>query len=339
MVASYALIVPLRLGETARRYVASSGIGRTDLKVGRRDGKLYIPIERSVAPPLPGSTIEMADFEPTRPAGSYKDIIAVPDELRSKLPSSFDIVGDLVVIKIPEALWAQRTDIAQAILEAHSNIRGVFHDEGVAGGHRVRSLQHLAGDDRTRTIHSEYGAKFHVDLATAYFSPRLANEHQRVAQAVKPGETFVDATAGVGPFTIQAALRKVPATFFAIDLNERALELLRENLRLNRIQAPVDVRVGDARDVLPTLAPIHRVAINLPHGGLPILEAAWPRLVAGGSAHYYAIAEESGIAALEQKIIAHLRKTTGLGASVTDTHVVHPYSPKERLVSFDLRRD
>lgn len=337
MVTSYALVVPIARGEEARQFVASKGIGRSDLKLGRRDGTLLIPISEPVDPPIPEARVELADFEATRGPGSYKERVHVPAELRVHLPSSFDIVGDLVVIKIPPVLEAHATEIARAILEAHPNLRAVLADEGVEGPLRIRSLRRLAGEERTRTLHSEYGAKFHVDLAAAYFSPRLANEHIRVAKAIRPGETFVDATAGVGPFSVLAAKQGQAGRIVAIDLNPRALELLRENMTLNKVADRVDVIDGDAQAVLPTIGVFHRAAVNLPHAGEAILDAAWRHIAPGGTIHYTVVWPESDASDRMRQLVDRVSRITGRSGRVIESHIVHPYSARDRLFSVDFR--
>ncbi len=337
MVTSYALVVPIARGEEARQFVASHGIGRSDLKLGRRDGTLLIPISQPIDALLPGSTVEVAEFEATRQPGSYKERVNVPAGLRSQLPSSFDIVGDLVVIKIPTALAGHDREIGRAILEAHPNLRAVFSDDGVEGPLRIRTLRILAGEDRTRTVHSEYGAKFHVDLAAAYFSPRLANEHIRVAKAIRPGETFVDATAGVGPFTVLAAKLALAKRIVAVDLNPRALDLLRENLALNKVTERVEVLEGDARDALPLLGVFHRAAVNLPHAGEAILETAWNHVAPGGVLHYTVVWPESEAPDRMRQLVDRCTRRSGRPGRVLGSHLVHPYSARDRLFSVDLQ--
>lgn len=337
MVTSYALVVPLSRGEEARRFVASQGIGRGDLKLGRRDGTLLIPITQPIEPPFEDVRVEVAEFEATRVPGSYKERANVPTEVRAQLPSSFDIVGDLVVIKIPSPLTAYAEEIGRAILEAHPNLRGVFSDEGVEGELRIRTLRPLAGETRTRTVHAEYGARFQVDLAAAYFSPRLANEHMRVANAIRAGEAFIDATAGVGPFSVLAAKKGAAGRIVAIDLNPAALGLLRENLTLNKVEATVEVLEGDARVLLPTVAPFQRIAINLPHSGQDILEAAWRAIVPGGTIHYTVVWPEAEVEGRIRQTVDGLGRLTGRPGRATEWHVVHPYSPKDRLYAVDFQ--
>lgn len=336
VVTSYALVVPLEAAEAARQFVASLGIGRRDLKLGRQATRLLIPIHEPIEPPLDGATVEVAEFEPNRPPRSYKDLAKVPDTVRPLLPTSFDIIGDLVLIKIPPSLVPHGPAIGQAILEAHPNLRGVFRDEGVTGPHRVRTLRPLAGEARTRTVHAEYGARFHVDLATAYFTPRLANEHHRVAEAVQPGETFVDATSGVGPFAILAARRRVARRIVAIDLNPTAVALLRENLLLNRLQERVEVVPGDASAELARLKPVDRIVINLPLHGERLLRSAWSNLRSGGTIHYYTVARESEASRIGPRICRQMGDAEERPGETLSVHAVHPYSPEDSLLAIDF---
>lgn len=335
MVTSYALVVPLRHAEAARQWAQSAGIARTDLKVGRRPGFLVIPVREPVEAAFEGATVEVADFEEGGNVRSYKDVLRIADSLRPLLPSSFDVVGDLALIKVPEPLKGHAEEIGRAILAAHANLKGVFHDEGVQGPLRLRTLRHLAGEDRTRTIHAEFGARLHVDLRTAYFSPRLANEHHRVASLVQPGERFLDATCGVGPFTILAARRRAAREHVAIDLNRAALDLLRENLRLNRLEN-VRVLEGDATERLRDVEPANRIVINLPHGGQPLLDAALSSAAPQATIHHYTILPQEGLEAAGGRLVEEASRRTGRPARLTRARLVHPYSPTDGMVSLDL---
>src|SRR5438132_907051 len=80
----------------------------------------------------------------------------------------------------------------------------------------------------------DHGLRYHVDLAQAYFSPRLASERKRIADLVRPGEVVADPFAGVGPYSILIAKRRRPESVYAADANPTAVKLLRENVAANR---------------------------------------------------------------------------------------------------------
>ena len=49
-------------------------------------------------------------------------------------------------------------------------------------------------------------------------------------------ETVVDLFAGVGPFSVLIAKGKEAARVYALDLNPDAIEFLKKNIRLNRVE-------------------------------------------------------------------------------------------------------
>ena len=103
------------------------------------------------------------------------------------LPGSYDIVGDIAIIRMPNALRHRAEEIAKAIMEINSHVRTVLNQVSpVSGSFRLRRLEWIMGDKRTVTIHREYGCLFKVDLEKCYFSPSLSYERYRVAELVRP---------------------------------------------------------------------------------------------------------------------------------------------------------
>ena len=136
---------------------------------------------------------------------SYRKIVDVPKDIYHLLPTSFDIVGQVALIKLPDELLQYKNKIGEALLKTHSNLQTVLRDKGVQGEFRVRDIEIIAGIPCTLTLHTEYGIKLLVDLWEVYFSPRLAKERYRIAKLVDHGEVVVDMFAGVGPFSIKIA--------------------------------------------------------------------------------------------------------------------------------------
>ncbi|MBS1193775.1 MAG: methyltransferase [Methanomicrobiales archaeon] len=72
-------------------------------------------------------------------------------------------------------------DGAERLRASRPSLHTVLLSEGpVEGQYRVRRFTVLAGLPTTRTRLTEYGHRFDIDLALAYFSPRLSTERQRV---------------------------------------------------------------------------------------------------------------------------------------------------------------
>jgi tRNA (guanine37-N1)-methyltransferase len=218
----------------------------------------------------------------------------VPPEALGELPKSFDIVGDIAILELKPVLAPFEKPIAQAILQVHSNVKAVHAKTGpIEGPERIRPLRHIAGEARTTTVHREYGCSFKVDLFRAFFTPRLSTEHQRIARLVGEGERVIDMFAGVGPFTILIAKRVKNVIIDAIDSNPAAVELVRENARINKVSSKVHVHEGDAREVVLQLErSATRVIMNHPSAARDFVVAACDALgSSGGVIHYYTFAE------------------------------------------------
>jgi tRNA (guanine37-N1)-methyltransferase len=207
------------------------------------------------------------------------------------LPHSIDFVGDIAILELPKELEQYGTIIGQAVLKMNKNVHTVLAKAGIINGtYRLRNYLFLAGQPKTDTVHTEYGCRYHVNLATAYFSPRLSYEHSRVASKVKQKETIIDLFAGVGPFSILIAKTHPDAQVHAVDLNPQAIQQLKQNIRLNRLTGKVHPHLGDARNIINTKlkGTADRVIMNLPEKAIDYLDTACQALKPeGGTLHFY----------------------------------------------------
>lgn len=267
--------------ESVRRKLLREGLVEKGLKLSRDGDFVIIPVNGDVE----GYKRIEWDFEEKEGRPRYQDIVNLPDELRKLLPSSFDIIGDVVLIKIPDELLKYRNEIGKPIMQSLPSVRVVAMDKGVKGEYRVRDLEVIAGENNTETIHTEYGIRIKVDPAKAYFSPRLANEHRRIAELVENGEEIIDMFAGVGPFSIMIAKMKA-VHIYAIDLNPVAIDYLKENIMLNNVRG-IEVLNADARQIVRSLR-ADRIIMNLPHSAMDFFQDALSA-VEDGWIHYYEI--------------------------------------------------
>jgi tRNA (guanine37-N1)-methyltransferase len=205
--------------------------------------------------------------------------------------NSYDIVGDIAIIRLPSASRQNAQNIAKAIMCVHKNVKTVLAQQSpVAGDFRLRRLTYVTGENRTSTIHREYGCLFSVDVEECYFSPRLCYERSRIAKLVKPNETVVNMFAGVGCFSIIIASYVSTARVFSIDVNSAAFQFMRENIRLNRVDGRVIPLLGDSKTTIERRLrhTADRVLMPLPEMALEYLPSATSALKAsGGWIHYY----------------------------------------------------
>jgi tRNA (guanine37-N1)-methyltransferase len=240
--------------------------------------------------------IQLAMFvfsEKRRQEKAFTEVLAdhLAPHLLASLPRALDVVGNIAIIEIPPELETFKKAVGEAILATHKNVRTVLAKAGaVSGVYRLRDFEVIAGEPKTTTSHKEYGCSYYVDVAKAYFSPRLSTEHQRVAALVQSGETVVDLFAGVGPFAMLIAKNHPDATVYAVDINADAVELLKRNIRLNRVENRVHPIVGDAREVVrEKLAGMaDRVIMNLPETANAFIDVACKAVKpCGGTVHFY----------------------------------------------------
>ncbi len=358
-----AAAVPASCGEPARRALMAAGLLARDLVPGRSGDLLLLPLTEGAAGPEVTAALEGIGESPPRvtltehafiPAGSrrgsYRELIDLPPELMALLPRAFDVVGDIAVVKLGEELIEHSGRIGRALLEAHGNIRLVAADKGVGGEFRVRDLQLIAGEGEMRTRHREGGLTLHVDLSAAYFSPRLAHERERVVEAVREAgdEVVLDMFAGVGPFAIAVARHTGVRRVVAVDKNPAAVRLLEENAGANGVADRVDVRAGDAGEVVPALTAeaggpfAARVIMNHPHGALPFLAFAVAACTSGGTVHYHEMVERDalegrGAAIMEEVSRGPVGAAAQMRAKVEGRRVVRTYSASTDHVCFDIR--
>jgi len=285
--------------------ILANTLGLTDkkLKIQKDINHLYIPLIRQpekieqekLKAKLPDFELETKVFDKkkTQPKTLHQVLEdQLPRNLLAAVPRALDVIGDIAVIDVPPELETYKRLIGEALLKSHINLRTVFAKAGsVSGTYRLRELELIAGENQTTTIHKEHGSQYHVDVASAYFSPRLSNEHNRVASLVQKGETVVDLFAGVGPFAVPIAKKEADVKVYAVDINPEAVEFLKKNIRLNRVDNRVVPIEGNAKQIVDErlLGVADRVIMNLPEKAIEFVDTACKAVKpSGGVIHYYA---------------------------------------------------
>jgi tRNA (guanine37-N1)-methyltransferase len=329
---SLCLVVPKKKAEPVRRRLLEKGILRKGLKVKADSKSVYLPVTQRIDLGYP---VEKSEFEELEEqVRDYRTLTDVPDELRPLLPSSYDTVGSVAIVKMSEEVMEYAQHIGKAIMAVQKSIRTVCVDFGIEDRIRRRNIRVVAGDKNTETVHKEYGLTFKLDVSKVFFSPRLASEREIVAKAVKPGEVVVDMFAGIGPFSIMIAKMSSPKAVYAIDVNPDAIRYMNENIALNKTDVVRPV-LGDSREVMASIEPADRVVMNLPHEAHKYVDVAIDHLRPGGVIHFYDVLEEPGIDARLEEISA-LARSRGRTMKELARRKVKSYSPTLNVYGFDL---
>jgi tRNA (guanine37-N1)-methyltransferase len=206
------------------------------------------------------------------------------------------------------------------------NVKVVFDQEGgIEGDFRLRRLRHLAGEERTLTMHRENMLRFKVDVEQSYFSPRLSTERARIAEAASDGEVILNMFAGVGPYSITLARRK-RVEVYSCELNEAAYLLHLENNKLNKVERAIRTFNKDAME-LPALlgrGSFDRILMPHPSQSDRFLGAAVELLkkrtgegapgAATGWIHYYRHVSGADLEEAESALRGELREKLGAEA-------------------------
>jgi len=162
---------------------------------------------------------------------ALKDVFA--KEEIERVYSSFDIIGDIIIIKIPEELEEKKEIIAKTLINKIKTVKTVFQQiSSVQGEYRTRRLCFLTGINKTSTEYREHGCIFKVDVLKTYFSPRLATERLRVSKLIGNNEIIINMFAGIGTYSIILAKKNPDCIVYSIDSNPYANDLCIINSKL-----------------------------------------------------------------------------------------------------------
>ena len=303
----WCIFVKKREGEKLRRWLIQNSLLVTNVKIQSEDDGVIFPIERELIEEekkelkktFKNLRVEYQDRDWTI-IQKRKDLFSmlkssIPEKLHEFIPKSFDTIGQLVILEIPEEIAEFENLIGKTILDIHPSITSVFKKmEPISGEFRLRNVELLVGINKSETVYKENKCEFELDIKKVYFSPRLVTEHERVCSLVKKSEIILDMFAGIGPFSILIAKqKKVPV--YAVDINPDAIYYLKKNVILNKVEKFVHPVEGDAREVIKSIPDqkFDRIIMNLPSKASEFLDIALVALTEGGIVHFYEFTSES----------------------------------------------
>jgi tRNA (guanine37-N1)-methyltransferase len=302
MVKARALVVVLSKGQTAVNTARNMRLIDHSLRVFSTGNELCIPLARPIdesesrrlSAALGPIRIEEQEFRERsqRPRTLTEALKGdLPPRLLAAVPKSFDIIGHIAIIELPDQLASFEELIGTSFLEICPSVRTVMAKAGAfSSDYRTRELRLIAGEDNSVTHYREHGCIFELDVRTVFFSPRLSQERLRVASQVQPGERVVDMFAGVGPYSILIAKKQPLSTVYAIDANPSAFKFLVSNILTNRVLSNVRPMMGDVREVVKSnLSKVaDRLIMNLPGKAADFVDVACSSLnKRGGVIHFY----------------------------------------------------
>ncbi|XP_042043043.1 tRNA (guanine(37)-N1)-methyltransferase 2-like isoform X1 [Salvia splendens] len=169
------------------------------------------------------------------------------------VPSSFETIGHIAHLNIPDELLPYKDVIAKVIYDKnYPRIKTIVNKVGsITNEFRVPKFEVLAGDSDMVTEVKQYGATFKLDYSLVYWNSRLEHEHLRLISKFHTGDVVCDMFAGIGPFAIPAAQKGCQV--YANDLNPDSVHYLNINAQTNKVSDLVRAYNLDGRKFISSL--------------------------------------------------------------------------------------
>ncbi len=323
--------VPLKELNDTRIKLMENGQMNMEYKIKAEKDYGYIPVNEDI---VGYDTVDIELEEIKRAPHNFAELLK--DELASDeieaLRTSFDTIGDIVILEIPDNLEEKKQKIGDAALEFTKRRSIYMKKSAIKGTTRIRDLEFLSGVDDSVTIHKEHGARLKLDVRQVYFSPRLATERKRVMESVNDDEDILDMFCGIGPFPIVIARNK-NVNITAVDINPEAIKYLDENIRLNKLKGNIKTYCGDIGEVSKSFnCKFDRIIMNLPGLAYTFLDLAVDLIKDGGIINYYEFSDsyEQGIKRLKSACLKKNKKV-----EIINCRKVKSTSPGEWHVAID----
>ena len=337
-----ALEVDLKNAEKIRRFLIQHSYLIKDLELIKENGKIYFPVREIGNIPLKQDLYQVSErnFKEVKiiPT-SYKDLISLPKDLQKELPTSYDIIGKIALIKLNKELLKNKKEIGDALLRVNKSLETVCLVNPVRGELRTRAIEIIAGKKQTKTIYFEYGSKFIIDIKKVYFSPRLANERKRVSNLVHKGEIIVDMFAGVAPFSIIIGKFSNPKIIYTVDKNKEAVEFAKTNIKINNLLDKIEVICLDAKNIESIFTnkdnKADRIIMNLPFSAHMYFENALKIAANKCIIHYYDILKIEDIKQRKNYLI-EIAKKMNFKLEKMVIHKIKTYAPREFYIGIDI---
>ncbi|MDQ1254518.1 MAG: tRNA wybutosine-synthesizing protein 2 [Euryarchaeota archaeon] len=334
--------VPLQKGEEMRNKAAIGKFLDTSRKIKKihaEEGSfLEIPVTEAALNKVSGLSVhEQQNPEFLHKALPLKECLkdSFSEAELSHIPSGWHILGDIIIVSIPDLLENKKIKIAEALLSMYPRCKSVVRDFGIEGQFRQPKRELLLGNS-TETVHKEHGCFFKQDVTRVMYSKGNLEERKRMSRLGNEG-LIVDMFAGIGYFSIPMAVRSRPKNIISIEINPESFAYLKENIRLNHVEDIISPILGDCAKLTPEgLA--DRVIMGYVGTTHHYLEPAILALKkSGGILHYHETVPEKLAKTRPQDRIRKTAELLGNKVEILETRRIKKYSPGVLHIVVDAR--
>jgi len=193
----------------------------------------------------------MGTSSPHRRASPFAHIleeIEIPGQLKKNLPKKWKRLGNAVVLKLPPELLDYKLEIGR-VYARNLAVDTVFRStSSIKDEFRHPSVERIHGtSDEVTSI--ENGIRYCFDITRIMFSKGNTPERARVCTMNMRGERVLDMFAGMGYFSLPAAVHGKAREVVAIEKNPAAFGYLRKNIALNHCEGVILPLLGDNREL------------------------------------------------------------------------------------------
>ncbi len=269
----------------------------------------------------------------------FKDLLKTKLSLSIKedlLPASYQQIGDIILVKLKPEVRKYEKEIGMTILDLFKSVSSVYLQESIYGKLRQPKIRHLAGKRSTITIVNENHCKYKINISEVMFSKGNQEEKRRIVKQIKKNEVILDMFAGIGYFTIPIAKLTNCKKVYAIDLNPESIKLLKENIKLNKVEEKVKVFLGDSK-ILPLSfsKKFDRILLGYLPDAEPFLKTAFSCSKKGTIIHYHGISSNKGLNLISQ--IKKQARESELLVEILNAKKIKAYAPKKEHYVIDFR--
>jgi len=267
--------------------------------------------------------------EKMSPYQRIKDKIDLPEFKVNLLPDNWEMIGDVLLIKLPDELLEHKENIAEVYSKV-LNAKTVMLQGSIEGMEREPIVEKIYGDE-TETVHIENGVKFKIDTSFLMFSSGNIDERIRMAEEIEEGEVVVDMFAGIGYFSLPMALHGDPKKVYSLEINPTAFRYLEQNISLNGVEDIVEAWHGDNRDF--SFVGADRVVMGYLHQTQKYLGKALEFLDGSGVIHYHTRTLDRRY---PEDVKEELKENISENFEITNIKKIKSYAPHVFHVVVDL---
>jgi len=254
--------------------------------------------------------------------------------------SSFDVIGDICIVRIDFELKNKEKEIGQILLSI-PNVKTVLKRESKYGGeYRTQKLKFLAGIRKKETTHIESGIRLKLDVEKVYFSIRSSRERLRIANLVKKREKVLVMFSGCSPYELVIGKHSKAKLIVGIEKNPIANKYAFENMKLNKMNEKserIKLFNGDVKEVCSSLKKekFDRIIMPLPRKAYEYLWDALKVSKKGTKIHLYMFEKWDDEKSMKKEWQKTLDKYFG-NLKIKNIVKAGNYSPNVYRVCFDL---